>query len=31
MRCVFELDILACPRYGGRLRVITTVQRLPVL
>jgi uncharacterized protein YbaR (Trm112 family) len=26
MRRVFALDVLACPRCGGRLRVIATVQ-----
>ena len=26
MRRVFDLDVLACPRCGGRLRVIATVQ-----
>jgi len=26
MRRVFNLDVLACPRCGGRLRVIATVQ-----
>src|SRR5712692_8440788 len=26
MRRVFDLDVLACPRGGGRLRVIATVQ-----
>src|SRR5262245_771280 len=26
MRRVFALDVLACPRYGGRLRVIATIQ-----
>ena len=25
MRRVFDLDALACPRYGGRLRLIATV------
>ena len=26
MRRVFDLDVLACPRCGGRLRVLATVQ-----
>jgi uncharacterized protein YbaR (Trm112 family) len=26
MRRVFDLDVLACPRCGGRLRVIAAVQ-----
>ena len=26
MRRAFDLDVLACPRCGGRLRVIATVQ-----
>jgi len=26
MRRVFDLDVLACPRCGGRLRLIATVQ-----
>jgi uncharacterized protein YbaR (Trm112 family) len=26
MRRVFDVDVLACPRCGGRLRVIATVQ-----
>jgi hypothetical protein len=26
MRRVFDLDVLACPRCGGRLRVIAIVQ-----
>jgi hypothetical protein len=26
MRRVFALDVLACPRCGGRLRVIATIQ-----
>jgi uncharacterized protein YbaR (Trm112 family) len=26
LRRVFHLDVLACPRCGGRLRVIATVQ-----
>ena len=26
MRRVFDLDVLACPRCGGRLRVIATIQ-----
>jgi uncharacterized protein YbaR (Trm112 family) len=26
MRRVFDLDVLACPRCGGQLRVIATVQ-----
>jgi hypothetical protein len=26
MRRVFDLDVLACPRCGGRVRVIATVQ-----
>jgi hypothetical protein len=26
MRRVFALDVLACPRYGGRLRVIAAAQ-----
>jgi hypothetical protein len=27
MRCAFDIDVLACPRCGGRLRVITCVFR----
>ena len=26
MRRVFDLDVLACPRCGGRLRLIATIQ-----
>ena len=26
MRRVFDLDVLACPRCGGRLRVLATIQ-----
>jgi len=26
MQRVFDLDVLACPRCGGRLRVIATIQ-----
>ena len=26
MRRVFDLDVLACPRWGGRLRRIATVE-----
>jgi hypothetical protein len=26
MRCAFAIDVLACPRWGGRLRVIATVE-----
>jgi len=26
MRRVFDFDVLACPRCGGRLRIIATVQ-----
>jgi uncharacterized protein YbaR (Trm112 family) len=26
MRRAFEIDVLACPRCGGRLRLITTVE-----
>jgi hypothetical protein len=26
MRRVFDLDVLACPRCGGRLRLIATVE-----
>jgi uncharacterized protein YbaR (Trm112 family) len=26
MRRVFDLDVLACPRCGGRLRVVATVR-----
>jgi hypothetical protein len=29
MRRVFDLDVLACPRCGGRLQVIATVQDDP--
>jgi hypothetical protein len=31
MRRVFDIDVLACPRCGGRLRVIATVQDPAVL
>ena len=26
MRRAFEIDVLACPRYGGRLRLLATVE-----
>jgi len=31
MRRVFALDVLACPRCGSRLRVITTIQDAAVV
>jgi uncharacterized protein YbaR (Trm112 family) len=31
MRRVFALDVLACPRCGGRLRVIATIQDAAVV
>lgn len=26
MRCTFELDVLACPRCGGRMRLLATIE-----
>jgi hypothetical protein len=31
MRRVFDLDVLACPRCGGRLRLIATVENPAVV
>jgi len=31
MRRVFELDVLACPRCGGRMSVIATIEAADVL